>query len=78
MTVQSSKLQSVFDERISALVDDRYCVRVRSYTPTLFLARLHHMSNGNDIIIKAFPEVGRLQQYTKHIMTHDEIVTMPG
>jgi len=32
------------------------------------------MSNGNDIVIKAYPKENRIVQYTNKIKTHEEVL----
>ena len=71
---QTLKLSRIFEERISSLTDDQYCLRVLSRLSNIWFARLHHMSNGNDIVIKAYPKENRIVQYTNKIKTHEEVL----
>lgn len=71
---QTKRLSSVFEERVRSLIDDQYCLRVKSRLSNVWFARLHHMANGNDIIIKAYPLDHKIQQYTNKILTHDETI----
>lgn len=72
---QTLRLSNAFEERVRSLLDDHYCLRVKSRLSNIWFARLHHMSNGNDIVIKAFPLENRITQFTNRILTHDE--TLP-
>lgn len=71
---QTQRLSKAFKERIRSLLDDRYCLRFQIKFSNLWCARLHHMSNGNDIIIKAYPKENRIVQYTNKIKTHEEVL----
>lgn len=71
---QTQRLSNVFEERVRSLTDDQYCLRVRTRLSNIWLARLHHMSNGNDIVIKAYPKENRIIQYTNKIKTHEEVL----
>ena len=71
---QTLRLFKIFEERIRSLTDDQYCLRVLSRLSNIWFARLHHMSNGNDIVIKAFPKENRIVQYTNKIKTHEEVL----
>lgn len=71
---QKLRLFKVFEERVRSLTDDQYCLSVLSRLSNIWFARLHHMSNGNDIVIKAFPKENRIVQYTNKIKTHEEVL----
>lgn len=71
---QTLRLSNAFEERIRSLLDDRYCLRFQVKFSNLWFARLHHMSNGNDIIIKAYPKDNRIVQYTNKVKTHEEVL----
>lgn len=60
-------LEHEFNERVSGLIRDRYALRFCNRTPTIWVARLHHMANGNDIVIKAYPNSNELVQLTNHV-----------
>lgn len=62
------KLSKEFDERVKSFLQDGYCKRVEVRTSTLLFARLHHMSNGNDVIISGDLERGSLIQKTNGIV----------
>lgn len=66
------RLIQVFDQRVSSLVEDGYRIRHMYSGDTLLLCRLHHMANGNDIIVKAFPLAMTIVQLTNHVQTHYE------
>ena len=74
---QTLRLFKIFEERVRSLTDDQYCLRVLSRLSNIWFARLHHMSNGNDIVIKAFPKENRIVQYTNKIKTHEEVLGLP-
>ena len=69
---QTLRLSNAFEERVRSLLDDHYCLRVKTRLSDIWIARLHHMANGNDIVIKAFPQEQRIIQFTNRIITHDE------
>ena len=69
-----SKFEKVYEERVQSLLDDHYCKRVDTRLPHLWLTRLHHMSNGNDIVIKGYPADGIITQYTNKVFNHIEQV----
>lgn len=73
---QTLRLSNAFEERIRSLLDDHYCLRVKTRLSNIWIARLHHMANGNDIVIKAFPLEQRITQYTNRIITHDEQLSL--
>lgn len=71
---QTQRLSKIFEERVRSLTDDQYCLRVLSRLSNIWFARLHHMSNGNDIVIKAYPKENRIVQYTNKVKTHEEVL----
>lgn len=66
------RLSNAFEERVRSLRSDNYCVRVETRLPHIWIARLHHMANGNDIIIKAYPHELKMEQFTNRVLTHQE------
>ena len=59
-----------YEERRNSLLHDGYRLRHESGLMNGVLCRLHHMSNGNDIVIKA---IGNdLTQLTNHVVTHHQ------
>lgn len=70
MTRQRSeqRFRQIFGERVHSLTEDGYQVRVSTDTPTLLFARLKHMSNGNEIILKGYPATLSITQRTNNIL----------
>ena len=68
------RMTKVFQERVDSLLKDGYCKRVDTRLPHLWLVRLKHMSNGNEILLKGFPSDGIISQQTNHTTTHYEKV----
>lgn len=64
------RLSKEFDERVKSFLQDGYCQRVKVCTSTLLFARLHHMSNGNDVIISGDLERLTLLQKTNGIIKY--------
>lgn len=75
---QTLRLFKIFEERVRSLKDDHYCLRVLTRLSNIWIAKLHHMSNGNDIVIKAYPLENRIVQYTNKIKTHDQLLCEPS
>ena len=73
---QTLRLSNAFEERIRYLHDDHYCLRVKTRLSNIWIARLHHMAIGNDIVIKAYPLEQRIIQSTNRIITHDEQLSL--
>lgn len=59
-----------YEERRNSLLLDGYRLRHESVLMNGVICRLHHMSNGNDIVIKAIGHV--LTQLTNHVVTHQK------
>ena len=68
------KFSKVFDERVSSLLADGYCKRVDTRLPSIWYVRLKHMSNGNEIVLRGYPQEGCIIQTTNNIVTHRETV----
>lgn len=66
------RMTKVFQERVDSLLKDGYCKRVDTRLPHLWLVRLKHMSNGNEILLKGYPSDGVISQQTNHTTTHYE------
>lgn len=66
------RISSDFTERISSLVADGFAVRHQTNCHEFLMVRLHHMSNGNDIILKADFRNSTLKQWTNQILTHSQ------
>lgn len=62
--------QMIFDyeERKHSLLADGYRIRYESILMNGVMCRLHHMCNGNDIILKAIGHT--LTQLTNRVQTH--------
>lgn len=72
--VNNELFTKVFNERIESLIKDRYCKRIDTRLPNLWFVRLKHMSNGNTIVLKAYPQDSVIHQYTNGICKHTEYV----
>ena len=59
-----------YEERIRSLLSDGYRVRHETVLVDGVVCRLHHMSNGKDIVIRAQGHL--LVQKTNHIVTHTQ------
>lgn len=60
-----------YEERRNSLLSDGYRLRHETILNDGVICRLHHMSNGNDIMISALRNI--LIQKTNHVITHSEI-----
>lgn len=67
-----AKLLAVYEERIKSLLDDGYKVRHRTNFRTFEVCRMHHMANGNDIVIFADLVEYEIIQKTNQLVTHRE------
>ena len=68
------KFTRVFNERVSGLLADGYCKRVDTRLSHFWFVRLKHMTNGNDIVLRGYPQEGCIIQTTNNIVTHRETV----
>ena len=68
------KFSKVFDERVSGLLADGYCKRVDTRLSHFWFVRLKHMANGNEIVLRGYPQDGYIIQTTNNIVTHREKV----
>ena len=66
------KFTNVFNERLSSLLADHYFKRIDTRLPHFWIVRLKHMSNGNEIVLRGYPQDGLLVQSTNNIVTHRE------
>lgn len=66
------KFTNMFNERLSSLLADHYCKRLDTRLPHFWIVRLKHMSNGNEIVLRGYPQDGLLVQSTNNIVTHRE------
>lgn len=69
---RKAKLLAVYEERIKSLLDDGYKIRHRTNFRTFEVCRMHHMANGNDIILYADLEEYEIIQKTNQVVTHKE------
>lgn len=69
---RKAKLLAVYEERIQSLLDDGYKIRHRTNFRTFEVCRMHHMSNGNDIVIFADLVEYEIIQKTNQLVTHRE------
>lgn len=72
--VNNELFTKVFNERVESLIKDRYCKRIDTRLPNLWFVRLKHMSNGNTIVLKAYPQDSVIHQFTNGICKHTEYV----
>ena len=66
----NSKMIADYEERRNALLLDGYRLRHETVLNDGVMCRLHHMSNGNDIVILAHGN--RLEQRTNKLTTHTQ------
>lgn len=71
---QSYRFIKVFNERVSSLLADNYCKRLDTRLPHFWIVRLKHMANGNEIVLRGYPNEGWIIQSTNNIVTHKETV----
>lgn len=69
-TTFSKKMIADYEERRNSLLMDGYRVRHETVLADGVICRLHHMSNGNDIVIRAIGH--SLVQKTNNIVTHSQ------
>lgn len=68
------KFSKVFNERVSSLLADKYCKRLDTRLPHFWIVRLKHMANGNEIVLRGYPQDGVMVQTTNNIVTHRETI----
>lgn len=66
----SSRMIADYEERRNALLLDGYRLRHETNLGDGVMCRLHHMSNGNDIVIVARGH--HLEQRTNKVTTHTQ------
>ena len=69
-----ARFSKVYDERVASFLKDGYCKRVDTRLPHIWLVRMKHMSNGNEIRLYGYPDRGVITQMTNHVCTHYEQV----
>ena len=67
-----AKLLAVYAERIQSLLADGYKVRHRTNFRTFEVCRMHHMSNGNDIVLFADHVEYEIIQKPNQVVTQRE------
>lgn len=67
----SKRMIQDYEERRNALLLDGYRLRHETILKDGVICRLHHMSNGNDIVIVAHGK--RLEQRTNKVTTHTQV-----
>lgn len=70
LTTFNVKMIADYEERRNSLLMDGYRVRHETVLADGVICRLHHMSNGNDIVIRAIGH--SLVQKTNNIVTHSQ------
>lgn len=70
-TTFNVKMIADYEERRNSLLMDGYRVRHETVLTDGVICRLHHMSNGNDIVIRAIGHT--LIQKTNNIVTHSQV-----
>lgn len=73
-TTQTTRLFKSYKERLQSLIEDGYRLRHETHVGNLTICRLHHMANGNDIILHLDLQRGELIQKTNHIIVHKESI----
>lgn len=66
----SPRMIADYEERRNSLLMDGYRLRHETIFDDGAMCRLHHMSNGNDVVITARGTL--LTQKTNHIVTHEQ------
>lgn len=66
----NARMIADYEERRNSLLQDGYRLRHESVLMNGVICRLHHMSNGNDIVIKAIGN--KLTQLSNHVVTHEQ------
>jgi hypothetical protein len=66
----NAKMIADYEERRNALLADGYRMRHETVLDDGVICRLHHMSNGNDIVIQARGH--RLTQKTNRVLVHEQ------
>lgn len=73
MVKVSKRMIADYEERRNSLLRDGYRMRHETMLNDGVICRLHHMSNGNDIVIVARDH--HLEQRTNHITNHSQDYT---
>lgn len=67
----NARMIADYEERRNSLLNDGYRLRHETILADGVMCRLHHMCNGNDIIITAKGSI--LTQRTNNVVTHEHI-----
>lgn len=68
--IVSERMIFDYEERRNALLADGYRVRHETVLQDGVVCRLHHMCNGNDIVLSAIHN--KLQQKTNNVVVHTQ------
>lgn len=66
----NARMIADYEERRNSLLNDGYRLRHETILADGVMCRLHHMCNGNDIIITAKGSL--LTQRTNNVVTHEQ------
>lgn len=66
----SERMIADYEERRNSLLMDGYRLRHETIFDDGAMCRLHHMSNGNDVVLIARGVL--LTQKTNHVVTHEQ------
>ena len=66
----NARMIADYEERRNSLLNDGYRLRHETILTNGVMCRLHHMCNGNDIIITA--RGSQLTQRTNNVVTHEQ------
>lgn len=66
----NARMIADYEERRNSLLNDGYRLRHETILADGVMCRLHHMCNGNDIIITARDSL--LTQKTNNVVTHEQ------
>lgn len=68
--IAQQRIEADYNERYASLLKDGYVLRHYTRLPTSWIARLHHMANGNDILLSADFRANVIWQRTNRILVH--------
>ena len=68
--IVSSRMVHDYEERRNSLCAEGYRLRHETILQNGVICRLHHMANGNDIVLSAVDN--RLQQKTNNVVVHTQ------
>lgn len=73
-TPKQTQLSKIYCERVLSLIQDGYRLRHTACVGAIYTTRLHHQTNGKDIILSANYNTHELTQKTNNRITHQETV----